>query len=80
MQRARGRCEYCDKPRFTKLDGSRYVETHHIIALANDGAEKVSNVIALCANHHRQAHFGRDSKELEAALIKIIAKLVRERN
>ena len=59
--RARGNCEKCGKPGFRKSDGTPYVETHHIIALANEGADRVSNVIALCADHHREAHYGANS-------------------
>jgi hypothetical protein len=73
-KRARGRCEYCDKPGFECLDGSPYLEAHHIIALANDGADRMTNVIALCANDHREAHFGRRSIELEKEMIEIVRK------
>jgi 5-methylcytosine-specific restriction endonuclease McrA len=67
LRRAAGRCEYCGEEGFLKIEGGHYLETHHIIALAKDGADKVTNVIALCANDHRKAHFSdkRDSIERE---------------
>ena len=65
-QRANGLCEHCGKPGFFCGDGSRYVERHHIIALANDGADKMENVIALCADHHREAHYGVSKEKLES--------------
>jgi len=70
LLRAAGRCEYCGEEGFLKADGSRYVETHHVIALAKDGADKLTNVIALCPNDHRKAHFSdkRDSIEQEMQL------------
>ena len=70
MHRAAGRCEYCGEEGFRKEDGSPYLETHHVIALANDGADKLTNVIALCPNDHRKAHFSaeRDSIEQEMLL------------
>jgi len=37
--------------------------------LAKDGADRETNVIGLCANHHREAHFGTLSDELEKKLI-----------
>jgi len=69
LSRAQGVCEFCDRPGFTKVDGSRYLETHHIIALADEGADRVTNVIAVCANDHREAHFGRGAKEIEKLMI-----------
>jgi hypothetical protein len=67
LLRAAGRCEYCGEEGFLKGDGSRYLETHHVIALANDGEDRLTNVIALCPNDHRKAHFSdkRDSIEQE---------------
>src|SRR3569623_1401679 len=59
LRRANGKCEHCGVMGFLKSDGSRYLETHHVIALANDGADRLTNVIALCQNDHREAHFGQ---------------------
>ena len=73
-RRADGRCEFCGQPGFHRKDGSKYVETHHIIALAKDGADRVTNVIGLCPNHHKEAHFGSQSKELEQQMIVIVRK------
>lgn len=67
--RAKGKCELCGKQGFARPDGSFYLETHHIIALANDGADRVTNVIALCAEHHREAHFGAARDHLEKKMI-----------
>jgi predicted HNH restriction endonuclease len=47
----------------------RYLETHHVIFLAHDGADKPTNVIALCPNDHREAHFGKRSAGIEAEMI-----------
>ena len=70
--RAKGRCEYCNQVGFTRADGSLYVETHHIIALASDGADRVSNVIALCPGHHREAHFGANRTLLEQNFVEVL--------
>lgn len=72
--RSQGRCEYCDSLGFRRPDGSHYVETHHIIALADEGADRVQNVIALCPGHHREAHFGADRRALEQAFIEIVRR------
>jgi len=70
--RSQGRCEYCDVVGFQRPDGSRYVETHHIITLASQGADRVYNVIALCPSHHREAHFGVNRESLEQKFVKIL--------
>ncbi len=65
LKRARERCEHCGKLGFLKVDGGRYLEAHHVISLQEQGADTMRNVIALCANDHRRAHFGNDWKELQ---------------
>jgi predicted HNH restriction endonuclease len=69
MRRAGGRCEFCGVEGFICDNGERYLESHHIIALAADGADRMSNVIALCSGDHREAHFGKRRAELEAKMI-----------
>jgi hypothetical protein len=68
--RAAGKCEFCGEFGFICSDGTRYLECHHIIALANDGADRMTNVIALCAGDHREAHFGERRAELEKEMIR----------
>ena len=75
MRRAGGRCEFCGAKGFICDNGERYLELHHIIALAADGADRMSNVIALCPGDHREAHFGRRRAELEQAMIAKVAQL-----
>ena len=48
------------------------MESHHIIALANEGADRMTNVIALCPNHHREAHYGKRWAELEKKMTQIV--------
>lgn len=54
---------------FLLPSGQRYVEAHHIIALAADGRDTLSNVIALCPGHHREAHYGVDAETLESDFV-----------
>src|SRR5262249_48084986 len=63
--RANGLYEYCGTRGFLDVNGQAYLECHHIIALADQGADKTSNVIALCPDHPREAHFGQRAEELE---------------
>jgi len=72
LARAAGRCEYCQAPGFAAPDGSIYLETHHVTSLSDGGADTTGNVIALCPNHHRQAHYGEARLELRAAFQSIV--------
>ena len=72
MVRAAGKCEFCKEPGFKRLDGGRYLECHHIIALSDNGEDRMTNVIALCPSHHREAHFGESSAEMEKEMVVIV--------
>jgi 5-methylcytosine-specific restriction enzyme A len=45
---------------FTKQNGINYVETHHVEPVSNqkEGSLSITNLITVCANHHRQLHYG----------------------
>lgn len=64
LLRSNGFCEYCGTPGFIKPNGNTYLETHHIVALAEGGHDHPNNMIALCPNDHREAHYGRNKAEL----------------
>ena len=72
LKRANGFCEECDQPGFLTKSGQPYLETHHIIALSEQGPDRPHNVIALCATDHRRAHFAENWRELQD---KFLAKL-----
>ncbi|MGY8679389.1 HNH endonuclease signature motif containing protein [Bradyrhizobium sp. UFLA05-153] len=67
--RAAGKCEYCGEVGFQCDNGMPYLECHHILALAKDGSDKMTNVIAICARDHREAHFGKNRAEIELEMI-----------
>jgi hypothetical protein len=75
LKRANGHCEYCGDKGFLKIDGTPYLETHHVIALAKDGKDRVTNVIGVCANDHRKAHFGADREQIEVQMLAILRRL-----
>jgi hypothetical protein len=77
LGRAKGKCELCGTLGFLLPDGHRYLECHHVIALANEGEDRVSNVVALCPADHREAHYGARAEEIEAELIKNLTYLSR---
>lgn len=78
--RAAGKCEHCGKLGFLCLNGERYLECHHIIALANDGADRMNNVIALCAEDHRRAHYAEDRTAIEQKMIQQVKRAEARRN
>ena len=69
LQRAAGCCEYCGAKGFETVAGGIYLETHHVIPLCEDGADSTHNVAALCPEHHRRAHYGKDRDVIREALL-----------
>lgn len=72
LKRAKGCCEYCGEEGFLMANGQHYLEAHHILSLSAKGPDKVSNVIALCPRHHREAHFGIEGEALNAKMQQIV--------
>ena len=70
-RRAQGICQLCGEPApFDDRDGVPFLETHHIIWLADGGADSVTNTVALCPNCHRKMHI-LDSEEDINRLLRI---------
>lgn len=76
LLRSNGHCESCGEPGFLMRDDRRYLETHHIIPLGEGGFDVESNMIAICANEHREAHYGRKADELGLKFTAIVAEKV----
>jgi 5-methylcytosine-specific restriction protein A len=73
LDRAEGKCEYCKETGFRTSGGSLYLETHHVKALSNGGPDRVWNVVAICPDDHRKAHYGEKSGEMAIALMTYLA-------
>ena len=75
--RANGRCEMpgCRRSLFTKDDGTRYLEVHHVIPLGEEGDDTFANVAALCPHCHREIHFGANRAHLRRVLQGYISSL-----
>jgi 5-methylcytosine-specific restriction endonuclease McrA len=68
-----GICEYCKKPApFIGLNGLPFLETHHILFLAEGGPDIVENVVALCPNCHRECHSSSGAAALARRLRLIV--------
>ncbi|MDI1301186.1 MAG: HNH endonuclease signature motif containing protein [bacterium] len=75
LDRANGKCEYCGAVGFTMTNGQVYLETHHVVPLHEQGPDSVGNVVALCPNHHREAHHGNNRVEIRKKLQHKLASL-----
>jgi predicted HNH restriction endonuclease len=67
------KCQVCDalggKPTgFLKKNGEPYVEAHHVmpVSAGEVGSLAASNILVVCANHHRQLHYGGINVEISA--------------
>lgn len=66
LKKANGfRCQLCEAMgletvSFLKPNGEPYVEAHHAIPVSEleVGSLSATNIMILCANHHRQMHYG----------------------
>ena len=72
LERAQGSCEYCGETGFKMANGAIYLETHHVIPLGEGGPDVEWNVVAICPNDHRRAHFAVERDELSKQLIKAL--------
>jgi hypothetical protein len=69
LQRSSGTCELCKKlAPFNRPTGEPFLEVHHIIGLAEGGADVVENAVALCPNCHREAHHGEYAELIKEEL------------
>jgi 5-methylcytosine-specific restriction enzyme A len=71
--RAGGLCELCNEPGFVTAAGSIYLETHHVVPLADNGLDHPSNVVAICPQDHRRTHYAAERDEIAVRLTAILA-------
>ena len=70
-QAAKGICDLCGRPApFVDKDGNPYLESHHVVWLAEGGEDTIQNTVALCPNCHRKMHIVNDRKDKEVLLQK----------
>ena len=72
-RRANGICDLCENEApFLDKNGQPYLESHHIVWLAQGGSDTIDNTVALCPNCHRKMHIVNDEKDV--AKLKEIAR------
>ncbi len=72
--RANGICDLCGrKAPFVDNNGIPFLESHHLITLAQGGPDVIFNTVALCPNCHRKMHI-IDSEEDKEFLKKVLYK------
>jgi len=75
-ERAKGICDLCgEEAPFKDKYGKPYLESHHVITLANDGPDAIYNTVAICPNCHRKVHIlnsREDIKKLEKVILKYL--------
>lgn len=66
---AEGICDLCRiAAPFQNKRNEAYLECHHVVWLANDGADDMTNTVALCPNCHRKMHVLNLKSDQEALL------------
>ncbi len=80
LYESNGICECCKNPSpfIRASNGDFYLEIHHVKRLADGGSDTISNAVAVCANCHREFHYGINKKQLENRIYKRIKRLIKE--
>lgn len=78
LQESAGICEGCQSPApFILPNGQPFLEVHHVVPLAEGGADVVENTVALCPNCHRRCHLSADRETFTADMYSRIPRLAR---
>ena len=66
-RRTNGICDLCEMPApFKDKKGKPYLESHHVIWLAEGVEDTIENAVALCPNCHKKMHVVNDSADVAA--------------
>lgn len=68
LTRASGKCEGCGEPAPFETKKGPYLECHHLYRLSDGGPDHPKNVVALCPNCHRKAHYAINNGEFNEKL------------
>jgi len=78
LKSSNGFCECCGKkaPFVSDLD-IPFLEVHHVVRLADSGADGINNAVAVCPNCHRALHHSKNKLDLVESLYTKITRLVK---
>lgn len=66
--RSKGLCEGCENEAPFRTKTGPFLECHHVHRLADGGPDHPKNVVALCPNCHRRAHYSIDAQSFNNKL------------
>ena len=76
LARANGTCEACDKHApFVTARNFAYLEPHNVRRVSDGGPDHPRWVAAVCPNCHREAHCGKNQRELNQELTRKLGEL-----
>ena len=76
-ERANGICDLCGKEApFKDKNGRPYLESHHVITLAENGPDAIYNTVAICPNCHRKIHVLHKQEDIDKLSEMIMKYLV----
>lgn len=76
LENAKGVCEGCGNPApFNTSIGEPFLEVHHMVQLADGGADIITNAVALCPNCHRRCHSSLDKAQYSSNIYTAINRL-----
>lgn len=75
LARSSGICESCNNPAPFSTKSGPFLECHHIYRVADGGPDAPENVIALCPNCHRRAHYSKDKDDFFTLLVEAVKKM-----
>lgn len=75
VKRSKGVCEGCRNPAPFNTRSGPFLECHHVHRLSDGGPDLPENVVALCPNCHRRAHYASDAKAFNESLKRYAAQV-----
>jgi len=78
LKEANGICEGCGSNAPFEVDGSPFLEVHHVRHLAQKGSDRTTNAVALCPNCHQRCHRSSDREDFTEGLYSKVGRLARE--
>jgi transposase-like protein len=76
LENAAGVCEACGELGYETDDGTRFLEVHHVVPLADGGSDVPSNAVAVCETCHGKLHRWKHRAIYQRRLYSMIPRLI----